>query len=65
MYKLSNTRLKEDLAALEGVKDKVAYDVNLKYAICRNGNQYIGCDISSVIGRWRTTLKYGNLAHIW
>lgn len=25
-------------------------DVNLKYAIGRNGNQYIGCDISSVIG---------------
>ena len=27
MYKLGNTRLKEDLAALEGVKDKVADDV--------------------------------------
>ena len=25
-------------------------DVILKYAIGRNGNQYIGCDISSVIG---------------
>ena len=23
--------------------------LNLKYAICRNGNWYIGCDISSVI----------------